>query len=80
MLDPANPFLVTERRGKLLFHKFRASLQMGSLANFKQSKLAKERTFFFVNRKEQTLNLMKIPTMFDPRAAPECAEGYLIKQ
>lgn len=36
--------------------------------------------FLYINYKEQTLNIMKIPSVFDPKASPECVENYLIKQ
>jgi hypothetical protein len=28
----------------------------------------------------KSLNIMKVPLIFDPKASPECAENFLIKQ
>ena len=55
-------------------------MNLHSIANFRQSKTAKERFYMYVDRTNQALNIMKIPLIFDPRASPECVENYLIKQ
>lgn len=36
--------------------------------------------FLYIDHKEQTLNIMKFPSVFDPKLTPECVENYLIKQ
>jgi hypothetical protein len=72
--------MVSERKGKFYFHKFRSNMKMSSIASLRQSKVSKEQVFVFINDQLQTLNLMKIPLIFDPRASPECVENYLIKQ
>ena len=33
-----------------------------------------------MNQKQSTLNMQKIPLIFDPRASPECVSDYVIKQ
>ena len=71
--------MVTERKGKFYFHKLRNSMRMSSIANIRQSKIAKERVYMYVSWHDQTFNIMKIPLIFDPRASPECVENYLIK-
>lgn len=55
-------------------------MKMSFIANLKQSKISKERVFIYVNQTDQSLNFMKIPLIFDPKASPEFVENYLIKQ
>lgn len=70
-----------ERKGKLFFHRIKRGLNIHSIANLRQSKVARERVYVYSSQAEGgSLNLMKIPLIFDPKASPECVENYLIKQ
>lgn len=69
-----------ERKGKLYLHKFRSSLNITSIANLRQSKIAKERVYVYANAIDGSLHLMKIPLIFDPKASPECVDNFVIKQ
>lgn len=80
ILDSKNPLMLFERKGKFIFHKLRSTLNIASLTSFKQSKVSKEQVFLYINSKNSTLNIMKLPLVFDPKASPECVENYLIKQ
>ena len=79
VLDPLNPFMITQRKSRLYFHKFRPQLNIASIASLRLSKTSKEQLFIYVNQKQSTLNMLKIPLVFDPRASPECVSDYVIK-
>jgi hypothetical protein len=42
VLDPQNPFMITQRKGRLYFHKFRPQLNIASIASLRLSKTSKE--------------------------------------
>ena len=42
VLDPQNPFMITQRKSRLYFHKFRPQLNIASIASLKLSKTSKE--------------------------------------
>ena len=79
VLDPQNPFMITQRKSRLYFHKFRPQLNIASIASLRLSKTSKEQLFIYVNQKQSTLNMLKIPLVFDPRASPECVNDFVIK-
>ncbi len=80
IIDPKNPVMAFERRGRIYFHRLRPNLGIASITSFRQSKTSKEQVFLYINQKSSSLNIMKIPLVFDPRASPECVDDYLIKQ
>lgn len=79
VLDPQNAFMITQRKSRLYFHKFRPQLNIASIASLRLSKTSKEQLFIYVNQKQSTLNMLKIPLVFDPRASPECVNDFVIK-
>lgn len=42
VLDPQNPFMITQRKGRLYFHKYRPQLNIASIASLRLSKTSKE--------------------------------------
>jgi len=42
VLDPQNPFMITQRKSRLYFHKFRPQLNIASIASLRLSKTSKE--------------------------------------
>jgi len=42
VLDPQNPFMITQRKGRLYFHKYRTQLNIASIASLRLSKTSKE--------------------------------------
>jgi hypothetical protein len=79
VLDKENPFAVIEKKGKFYFHKLRSNLKMSSIASIRQSKILKERVYLYTSEEDQSLNIIKIPLVFDPRASPERVENFCIK-
>ncbi len=51
VLDAQNPFMITQRKGRLYFHKFRPQLNIASIASLRLSKTSKESLFIYVNQK-----------------------------
>jgi hypothetical protein len=42
VLDPQNPFMITQRKSRLYFHKYRPQLNIASIASLRLSKTSKE--------------------------------------
>ncbi|CDW71891.1 UNKNOWN [Stylonychia lemnae] len=76
------PIMITCKKNKFYFHKFlqiQDNESIYSLAQYCQQGFTKDSCYLYVDKSNETLNILKIPNMFNPKIAP-VLDNFVIRQ